>query len=121
MPKYDPTLEHTHACNMNNNSFRDLGCQCHLEATPKWTAGYNLTGYLPDEGAVEQFDTWQEAREYLLNEVERFWEQDAMDLSEDFSDAEWQETHEALSKITPGQTGGAYHGNYSYWIQEATN
>lgn len=122
MPKYDPTLEHTHACNMNNNSFRDLGCQCHLEAMPKWTTGYNLTGYLPDEGAVQEHDTWQEARESLLNEVERFWDQDAMDGYPGITEKEWESLHADISRSTPEQAvSTCYVSYYTYWIEKATN
>lgn len=85
---------------------------------PKWTAGYNLTGYLPDEEAVEQFDTWQEAREYLLGEVDSFWEQDADAC---IGTTKWRILDADLNNLTPEQVGVCYTRYYSFWIEKATN
>lgn len=38
-----------------------------------WVAGWNIPGYLP-EMHPETFDSWEDAREFLINEIESFLE-----------------------------------------------
>lgn len=82
-----------------------------------WTAGWNTPGCLP-ETAPETFETFAEARTYLIGIVDTFWDQDACvpDLDED---AHWLNLHTMLglaSEVNGGFTGDTEDHALSFWI-----
>ena len=79
-----------------------------LEAERKpWVAGYNMPGYMPDNEPAS-FETWEEAKAYLVETVKTFADEDNIELiDEPF--ANWSEDQDV------GEIVGQFH----YWITAA--
>jgi hypothetical protein len=71
-----------------------------------WTAGWNMAGYLP-EMDPQEFDTWVEARDFLLAELER-WDDDEAFL----------EAHTTIHGATPDFHLAVTAKNEVLWIEE---
>ena len=87
-----------------------------LSKTPRYVAGYNMPGYLPDSDPAG-FDSADDARSYLADEMRCFADQAADDEESQREAAELREAADALdaSKGTEyGQTIAGYH----YWITQ---
>jgi hypothetical protein len=82
------------------------------ESRKPWAAGWNMPGYMPDNEPAG-FATWEEARDYLVSELER-----AAEESED----EASEYAEAAARFAglPDESGiGETIGAYHWWVTEA--
>jgi len=64
----------------------------------KWTAGWNMPGYLPESDPVS-FDTWHEAHAYVVDSLERAWD--------DGSDDDYLDAHALAHHATEGEP---------YWV-----
>lgn len=115
----------------------------------KWTAGWNMPGYLP-ESDPETFDDWHEARIYLVDTIDRFWaddadspkdhtppmrnrtandpltlccERDVADCDCSQADNKWLTIHTQIGLATVNQSWTYLNGDSSlvFWIVEANN
>lgn len=101
---------------------------------PRYIAGWNMPGYLP-ETEPEGFDTFAQAVAYLVDTVERFWDEDYADADAEADvhdarenvDDKWLPVHTALDSAAPAHDLGTstfqeYTGDrqYVFWIEPAT-
>jgi hypothetical protein len=79
----------------------------------KFIAGFNQPGYLPDNDP-EEFDTFEEARDYLADELDRA----ADDATEggDLADALEESADEIREETGPFSYLAA--DGYAYWVTE---
>jgi len=90
--------------------------------TIRYVAGWNMPGYLP-ESEPFTFDDPAEAIAYLVDTVERFWDQDyeSVDTAGEkvIIDQKWIPVHTDLHSLLPVN---AYTGDMSlhFWIMETT-
>jgi len=75
----------------------------------KYIAGFNQPGYLP-ESEPEEFDTFDEAKDYLVNEMER-----ALDDSDEESSDDLESDIEEVQEQTAEFSFLASDG-YAYWV-----
>lgn len=66
-----------------------------------YIVGWNIPGYATDPEQVTEFDSPHDAHQYLVGEVDRFWDEDTD--SEVDEDARWLPVHAALHSHSPGQ------------------
>jgi hypothetical protein len=90
-----------------------------LEALRKpWRAGLNMPGYMPDSEPAS-FETWEEARDYIVEEIERDADQRA-ECAEEGQEAEATKEHdEAIKRLNDANDEAEYGetiGQYHYWI-----
>lgn len=96
-----------------------------------FTAGWNMPGYSP-ESEPSEFDTFAEARTYLVDEVTRFWDQDydsatGRDKHEEMAaredaDARWLPVHTELHNAVDTDTtfdATCGDGHLAFWITPA--
>lgn len=106
-------------------------CDCPMAHTatpdphPGWVAGWNMPGYSPDPDNVTAFDTWEEARDYLVETIDRFWDSDAgyaPDSPLTTADDRWLEIHTQMPLQTRNETVMLTNGDMSlaFWILDAT-
>lgn len=81
-----------------------------------WTAGWNIPGYLPDEPA-EVYESWDDARQYLDNELERAGDDFAHDDGEQTIVDQYAIARQLLDQSEPDQAFYARVGNYVWWIE----
>lgn len=83
-----------------------------------WTAGWNMPGYLPDN--VAEFEDRIDAHNYILDAVERFWDEDYMsDEDSETADERWLIVHTALATDQSGEFQElAGDGSLAFWITE---
>lgn len=90
-----------------------------------YTAGWNIPGCLP-ESEPQEFDTFSEAKAYLVDTVELFWDQDYDRVTagkREPIDARWLEVHTALHNAGASHDDGTQHfaqttgdGHLHFWI-----
>lgn len=108
-----------------------------------WTAGWNMPGYLP-ETDPGTFDEWQDAMNYLVGAIDRFWDQDQesprpmrnasandpvteccdRDVADcDCVDAKWLELHIQTGLATHGENWLYVNGDISlvFWVVRRDN
>ena len=87
----------------------------------KWAAGFNMPGYMPDSDPVE-CDTWEEARDYLKEEIERAADQvcTSIEAGEAEESADFEQRADAaiaaLDALEEGAEFGQTIGAYHYWM-----
>lgn len=89
-----------------------------------YTAGWNNPGYLP-ESEPAHFDTFDEAVRYLVDTVERFWDEDYAEDARTRSafDERWLPVHTALHNASNTYDDGTHtfaettgDGHLHFWI-----
>jgi hypothetical protein len=84
-----------------------------LEALRKpWAAGWNMPGYMPDSEPAG-FETWEEARDYIVAELER--ELESL-VDNEAPTTDHDETIARLNAATDESEYGETVGEYHYWI-----
>lgn len=86
-------------------------------ATP-WGAGFNMPGYMPDNDPGA-FATWEEARDSLAEDMERFAEEDAESAQPEEQSDDFAEAVKRLRALTPGEEFGETVGPYHYWLSRS--
>lgn len=88
-----------------------------------WTAGWNQPGYAPNADNVQDFDTWGDAFQYLIDAVERFWDDDYAAAGRDRFrrleiDAVWAPLHTGLNlaTINTEMNCTSQGDEWSFWI-----
>lgn len=95
-------------------------------AAVEWTAGWNMPGYLP-ESDPETFESWDDARDYIVDAISRFWDQDADAYdgmtNDASSDARWLPVDTAINSATHNEVWSATtgDGHLRLWIVPADN
>ena len=82
------------------------------QRTPRFVAGWNMPGYLPD-GEPAEFDNAEDAKQYIIETVKR-----AEDETEDETEAE---TLCGFAEDVNLETAGEFSGQclqYVYWVRE---
>ncbi len=83
-------------------------------------AGWNIPGCLPEAEPLE-FETVQEAFDYIVSNVDLFWDEDSENPYID-ADERWLELHTELHKrgaATAPWSGGCADGHLVFWIEPA--
>jgi hypothetical protein len=90
----------------------------------RWTAGWNMPGYLP-ETDPETFTEWKDARAYLIETIDRFWDEDydGGNHGRTASDEKWLHLHTQLPLASEDESFVMMNGDGSlvFWITQATN
>lgn len=83
----------------------------------KYIVGWNMPGYMPETDPVE-FDDFAEAREYLVEELDR--STDMIADSGTYSEADFQEAEGAIAQVKDAQVPVHidFPDGYVYWIEE---
>jgi hypothetical protein len=94
-----------------------------------WVAGWNMPGYLPENDPAE-FKTWEEARSYLMSELNTVSDQEDYDDSDGGPTETYMQALRALRELDPNDEGShVWHavnyaryqstpvGGYVYWIE----
>ena len=85
---------------------------------PKYTAGFNQPGYLPDSDPYE-FDDFGEAQDYIIDELEN-----AADIASNADDPDAEAECEAAKeeadqwRAEDGKHWNTYADGYAYWIMK---
>lgn len=88
-----------------------------LEAMRKpFAAGWNMPGYMPDNDPVT-FETWQDAADYIVGEIERAFDEIENPTEEQAEDFEAAKSAAEDSDAVKGF--GLTCGQYHYWITES--
>ena len=74
---------------------------------PTYIAGWNQTGYLPEVPA-EEFSTFADAREYLVDTVDRWLDEDWEE-----ADADGVTADDVISDL-----GYGWYKDYVLWVEE---
>jgi hypothetical protein len=84
---------------------------------PRFVAGWNMPGYMPDSEPAE-FDDADDALEYLKDTAKQFAEQDADGMG--WSDADLNAALKEIDTWTADSTGafGLTQGNFHYWVTQ---
>jgi hypothetical protein len=77
---------------------------------PRWSAGWNQPGYLPNPDAVTDFDDFGDAQAYLVSELDFAFE------LHDNDDARSTAIEEINALTGPGTV---YAGGWAWWIHQA--
>ena len=81
-----------------------------------YVAGWNMPGYLPETGPTV-FETESEATRYLIEEIDRFWDQDYQgDESHEVADDRWMDIHVSLIYETAPFSIQNGDGSLTFWI-----
>lgn len=80
----------------------------------QYVAGWNLAGYLP-ETEPETFDTLEDARAYLVDEVERWLDQDYA-----WDGRPYAHDPEASGESIIDATGDGWYGDVHLWVSVET-
>lgn len=106
----------------------------------RWVAGWNMPGYLP-ESDPELFTEWKDARAYLTETIDRFWDEDydgigaptmmadpsdkenAIRAARGVIDARWLPVHTQLPLATEDESFIMMTGdeNLVFWIRLAND
>lgn len=78
-----------------------------------YSAIINQPGYLPDT-LPEEFETCQEAWQYLVSELEHDW--DNAEAHED-SEIDYLQAHTEMRSLDQNLPGIVYAGNYAYSVE----
>ena len=94
-------------CELHTGEPCDCECIDHLRPSPtapKFVAGWNNPGYLPETDPC-YFDTAVEACRYLVDTIDRWWDDDYDTTDDDTEreaiDARWIGAHSQLPYLTP--------------------
>jgi hypothetical protein len=82
----------------------------------RWTAGWNMPGYLPESEPVT-FDTWREAHRYVVETVERFWDEDQDSANGVDADREWLPVHTTLHHVSEENGYSVVGERLTFWIE----
>lgn len=79
-----------------------------------YAAIINIPGYLPDT-EPEEFETCQEAWQYLVSELEWSWEVE--ETQRENFDHDYLQAHTDMHSLDQNLPGTVYAGNYAYSVE----
>ena len=79
-----------------------------------WVVGWNMPGYMPDSDP-SSFETWEDARDYLVEELDR-----VCDETDDQDDGDqYNRAARELEGLNEEEEFGRTIGKYHWWINKA--
>jgi hypothetical protein len=90
------------------------------EEIAPWCIGWNMPGYMPDS-EPSAYATWEEARDSLADEIERFADQDAESEQPEEQHEDFEEALRVLRALPEGEEFGRTVGAYHYWLSLSHN
>ena len=81
-----------------------------------YVAGWNMPGYFPETDPIV-FETESEATRYLIDEIDRMWDEDYTgDESRETIDARWLVVHPSLQYETAPYSVQNGDGSLTFWV-----